>query len=64
MEKGIKIVLFENKDKKGNKHPDFTGKLKKDDKDINSVVLWKNVTKTGVVYYSGYINDLTTQQTK
>ena len=64
MKQGIKIVIFENKDKKEAKHPDFTGKLKEGDKEINAVVLWKNTAKNGAIYYSGYINDLKENEQK
>ena len=55
----INIVAFVNTDKKSEKQPDINvyESGEKDDKKPELASLWKNTSKAGKVYYSGYTND-------
>lgn len=55
----INIVAFVNTDKKSKKQPDINvyESGEKDDKKPELASLWKNTSKAGKVYYSGYTND-------
>lgn len=51
-----KIVLFENIKKKDS-DPDLSGRIENEAGEIvNNVVIWLNTSKTGLEYYSGYLN--------
>lgn len=55
----INIVAFVNVDKKSEKQPDINiyESGEKGDKKPELVTLWKNTSKAGKTYYSGYTND-------
>ena len=52
----INIVAFVNVDKKSEKQPDINI-YESGDKKPELVTLWKNTSKAGKTYYSGYTND-------
>jgi uncharacterized protein (DUF736 family) len=51
-----RIVLF-SKEKKKNSDPDYSGKIMLGEIELHQVALWKNKSKEGLDYLSGYIND-------
>jgi hypothetical protein len=55
----LKIVLFANKNKKKETHPDFNGQIEKDGKKFK-VVLWKTTSKDKKTNYLSGKVDLTT----
>ena len=55
----INLVAFVNTNKKNEKQPDINiyESCKKDEKKPEIATLWKNKSKAGKTYYSGYTND-------
>lgn len=55
----INIVAFVNTNKKNEKQPDINiyESGEKDEKKPELATLWKNTSKAGKTYYSGYTND-------
>lgn len=55
----INLVAFVNSNKKNEKQPDINiyESGEKDDKKPELASLWKNTSKAGKTYYSGYTND-------
>lgn len=55
----INLVAFVNTNKKNEKQPDINiyESGEKDDKKPELATLWKNTSKAGKTYYSGYTND-------
>lgn len=55
----VNLVAFVNTDKKNEKQPDINvyESGEKDEKKPELATLWKNTSKAGKTYYSGYTND-------
>lgn len=55
----VNLVAFVNTDKKNEKQPDINvyESGEKDEKKPELATLWKNTSKAGKSYYSGYTND-------
>lgn len=58
-----KGALFASKDKKTDKHPDYTGKAEVNGKEMY-LSAWKNTSKKGEVYLKISFSEPTTEPTK